>query len=288
MLILSRSAGDGIAFPELDLAIEILKIHGNRVQVGVKASEEIRVLRSELLDRSTVAPPRESMELQSAKRTSKRSRRNSGTHTNHDGETMRQQELRNRIHAVSLAMSIAEKHLERGDLQRAELALQQIASKLGPVLEPEVQTVSEPTPTYNHRQNTASLSVLLVDENTQDRNLIAEILEVNHVDVRCVRNSSEAIAAMHDRKPDVVLLDAAIPERLGLSMIARIREDHRFNDLPIYILSDTSNVAFGAATHPIREFRSEMERPSQTKLLLEAIHSVSLQARETPAEGLAC
>lgn len=288
MLILSRSAGDGIAFPELDLAIEILKIHGNRVQVGVKASEEIRVLRSELLDRSTVAPPRESMELQSAKRTSKRSRRNSGTHTNHDGETMRLQELRNRIHAVSLAMSIAEKHLERGDLQRAELALQQIASKLGPVLEPEVQTVSEPTPTYNHRQNTASLSVLLVDENTQDRNLIAEILEVNHVDVRCVRNSSEAIAAMHDRKPDVVLLDAAIPERLGLSMIARIREDHRFNDLPIYILSDTSKEAFGAATHPIKEFRSEMERPSQTKLLLEAIHSVSLQARETPAEGLAC
>ncbi|MBM3965071.1 MAG: response regulator [Planctomycetes bacterium] len=288
MLILSRSAGDGIAFPELGLAIEILKIHGNRVQVGVKASDEIRVLRSELLERSKDVSPRDSSELHSAKRTPKRSQRNSGTPSSHDSETIRQHELRNRIHAVSLAMSIAEKHLERGDLQRAELALQKIVSKLVPVLEPEVRTVSESTPAYNYRQNDASLNVLLVCENTMDRNLIAEILEVNHVDVRCLRNSSEAIAAMLDRKPDIVLLDAAIPRRQGLSTIARIREDHRFNDLPIYILSDTSKEAFGAATPPIKEFRSEIERPLQTKLLLEAIHSVSLQAHETPVEGLAC
>jgi carbon storage regulator CsrA len=178
MLILSRSAGDGIAFPELDLAIEILKIHGNRVQVGVKASDEIRVLRSELLERS--AP------VSSAEAT-------------RDGETLHRQDLRNRINAVALAMSIAEKHLERGDLHRAELALQQIVSKLTPVLasevQSEVQSVSESTPAYHRRPSDPSLSILLVDDNTHDRNLIAEILELNQVDVRCARSASMELCA---------------------------------------------------------------------------------------------
>ena len=271
MLILSRSAGDGIAFPELDLAIEILKIHGNRVQVGVKASDEIRVLRSELLERS--AP------VSSAEAT-------------RDGETLHQQDLRNRINAVALAMSIAEKHLERGDLHRAELALQQIVSKLTPVLasevQSEVQSVSESTPAYHRRPSDPSLSILLVDDNTHDRNLIAEILELNHVDVRCARSASEAIEALHDRKPDIVLLNISMPEHNGPSTIARIREDHRFNDLPIYILSDTSRDARGMANHRAKEIRSWLERPSQTKLLVDAIHSVSLQDHEAPAEGLAC
>ncbi|MFN7628886.1 MAG: response regulator [Pirellula sp.] len=288
MLILSRSAGDGIAFPELDLAIEILKIHGNRVQVGVKASDEIRVLRSELLERSTPASPAKSSQERSAKRAQRRSLTNTATSSTRDGETLHEQELRNRINAVALAMSIAEKHLERGDLHRAELALQQIVAKLAPVLESEVQSVSESSPTYHHRPSEPSLSVLLVDDNTHDRNLIAEILELNQVDVRCARNASEAIEALHNRKPDIVLLDISMPEHNGPSTIARIREDHRFNDLPIYVLSDSSRDALGMANHRAKELRSWLERPSQTKLLLEAIHSVSLQEHETPAEGLAC
>jgi two-component system OmpR family response regulator len=288
MLILSRSAGDGIAFPELDLAIEILKIHGNRVQVGVKASDEIRVLRSELLERSTLVSSAESSNHRSARRAEKRVVQSTGTSPDRHGETLHEQELRNRINAVALAMSIAEKHLERGDLHRAELALQQIVSKLTPVLESEVQSVSEPAPAYHYRSSDPSLSVLLVDDNTHDRNLIAEILELNHVDVRCARNASEAIEALHVRKPDIVLLDISMPEHNGPSTIARIREDHRFNDLPIYILSDMSRDALGMANHRVKEIRSWLERPSQTRLLLEAIHSVSLQDREAPAEGLAC
>jgi len=284
MLILSRSAGDGIAFPELDLAIEILKIHGNRVQVGVKASDEIRVLRSELIGRSETA----SSPASSNHRSQQRSPRSTGAATARDGQTLHHQELRNRINAVALAMSIAEKHLERGDLHRAELALQQIVFKLTPVLESEVQSVSEPTPAYHHRPNDMALSVLLVDDNMHDRNLIAEILELNHVDVRCASNASEALKALHERKPDIVLLDISMPEHNGPSTIARIREDHRFNDLPIYILSDNSRNALGMANHSIKEIHHWLERPSQTKLLIEAIHSLSLEECETPVEGLAC
>lgn len=289
MLILSRSAGDGITFPELDLAIEILKIHGNRVQVGVKASDEIRVLRSELLERSTPAASADSSNHRSGKSTRQCSLRDAPTSPTLDRDTLpQQQELRNRINAVALAMSIAEKHLERGDFRRAELALQQIVSKLSPIFESEVQSVSEPTPTYHTGTNDPALSVLLVDDNTHDRNLIAEILELNHVDVRCARNASEAIKALHDRKPDIVLLDISMPEHNGPSTIARIREDHRFNDLPIYILSESSRDALGMANHRVKEIRSWLERPSQTKLLLEAIHSVSLEDHEATAEGLAC
>ena len=48
MLVLARQEGDGITFPDLNLEVEILRIQGSRVQIGVHAPREITVLRSEL------------------------------------------------------------------------------------------------------------------------------------------------------------------------------------------------------------------------------------------------
>ncbi len=41
MLVLSRNAGQSITFPELEMAIEVLKVTGSRVQLGVKAAAQI-------------------------------------------------------------------------------------------------------------------------------------------------------------------------------------------------------------------------------------------------------
>jgi carbon storage regulator len=130
VLVLSRNEGDGVSLPELDVSIEILKIQGNRVQVGIHAPHDIRILRSELMDR-------ESQELP--------------TRCNHD-----QQRLQHELRLASLAVTIAKKHLARGDTKRAELTLHRLAEKLrhstpngdGYDQPVEVQRVSESTPVY--------------------------------------------------------------------------------------------------------------------------------------------
>ena len=50
MLVLSRGLTDKIIFPNLDITVEILRIAGNKVRVGIDAPEDVRVLRHELVD----------------------------------------------------------------------------------------------------------------------------------------------------------------------------------------------------------------------------------------------
>lgn len=49
MLLLSRKEGEEILLPDLGIRVEVVRIHGNRVRLGVTAPREIAVHRSELL-----------------------------------------------------------------------------------------------------------------------------------------------------------------------------------------------------------------------------------------------
>ena len=50
MLVISRKANQTIEFPELGISVEVLKVKGNGVRLGVKASESVRILRGELVE----------------------------------------------------------------------------------------------------------------------------------------------------------------------------------------------------------------------------------------------
>jgi carbon storage regulator len=51
MLVLSRGCHQRVVFPSLRVSIEILKISGGRVQIGIEAPKEIPVHRSEVAER---------------------------------------------------------------------------------------------------------------------------------------------------------------------------------------------------------------------------------------------
>lgn len=53
MLVLSRKAGEKLVIGE-DVVIEVVRIQGNRVTLGIKAPDAIKVLRAEL--KQTVCP----------------------------------------------------------------------------------------------------------------------------------------------------------------------------------------------------------------------------------------
>ena len=53
MLVLTRKVKQEFSFVNLGITVEILKVSGKKVQVGVVAPEEVRVLRSELLEDET-------------------------------------------------------------------------------------------------------------------------------------------------------------------------------------------------------------------------------------------
>jgi carbon storage regulator len=56
MLVLSRTRGTAITLGD-DIEIEIVAISGNQVKIGIRAPQEVEILRSELKQRPTHESP---------------------------------------------------------------------------------------------------------------------------------------------------------------------------------------------------------------------------------------
>ncbi|MCU0710260.1 MAG: carbon storage regulator [Pirellula sp.] len=124
MLVLARQEGDGVTFPDLSIEVEILKIHGNRVQLGVHASRDITVLRSELVEEPTIQE------------------------ANSSAASTRVISLRNKIREVAVQLAVARAQLERGDVDAAEGTLRSMRP-LDTTKTVAASHVSEPAVAYH-------------------------------------------------------------------------------------------------------------------------------------------
>lgn len=121
-----------------------------------------------------------------------------------------------------------------------------------------------------------ALDILVVDDEPDIRELVSGVLEDDGYSTRVAANSDEALAALHDRKPSLVLLDVWLRgSRLdGLELLTEMKQiDPR---LPIIVISGHGNIdtAVAAISQGAVDF---IEKPFDTSHLL---HLVS-RATET-------
>jgi two-component system CheB/CheR fusion protein len=69
----------------------------------------------------------------------------------------------------------------------------------------------------------ADLRVLLVDDDSATREVVADMLEGTGAEVRVAESAAEGLAAVEDFRPGVVLCDIAMPGEDGYSFIRRMR-----------------------------------------------------------------
>lgn len=121
MLVLSRKEDQSILFPNLGISIEIVRVQGNKVSVGVEAPKSIRIVRGE---------------LQSAAQSGRQSGcqdNGSELQVSHVVEMLApeaQAELRNRLNTVGLAVHAAQNQFAAGGLENAEAFLQKAVEAL--------------------------------------------------------------------------------------------------------------------------------------------------------------
>jgi len=84
--------------------------------------------------------------------------------------------------------------------------------------------------------------ILIVDDETDIRELIGGILEDEGFETRLAGDSDSALAAVAERRPSLVILDIWLQgSRLdGLDVLKRIKHDHP--DLPVVIISGHGNI----------------------------------------------
>ncbi|PID41624.1 MAG: phosphate regulon transcriptional regulatory protein PhoB [Proteobacteria bacterium] len=80
-------------------------------------------------------------------------------------------------------------------------------------------------------------TVLIVDDETSIREMIAVALEM--ADYHCLEagNALEAHSIIVDRKPDLVLLDWMLPGATGIELARRLKRDESTAEIPIIMLT---------------------------------------------------
>lgn len=79
--------------------------------------------------------------------------------------------------------------------------------------------------------------VLLVDDDDRMRELVRLELEREGYDVQEAASADEGLAAIEERKPDLVLLDVMMPHVDGWEMLRRIQERYGAGAIPVLMFS---------------------------------------------------
>ena len=96
-------------------------------------------------------------------------------------------------------------------------------------------------PTTNHRQLVpAQASVLVVDDEEQNRTLLKDPLEARGFEVAEARNGAEALQAIAERLPDVILLDLMMPGMDGFEVCRRLKKNSRTAHIPVLLITALS------------------------------------------------
>ncbi len=268
MLVLSRRTNETIRFPQLGIAVSIVSVRGNRVQVGVDAPPEIHVLRQELeatpangavtaLVESSVTPSG----TQAAP-----SSRSSVEKDRHD--------FRNRLNQATLGLHLAQKQLASGHTEAADKSLANALAKLMELEKASSQNNTSPrkpirleaySANVKLQQDTQAkqsaegqvdgdcvtgvtrgpIDVLLVEDDQNEQALMRTLLEMEGYRVHTANNGVEALRCLEHVTPQCVLLDMMMPDCDGPETLERMRAIPVLGELPIFAVSGTSPESVG-------------------------------------------
>ena len=225
MLILSRQKSQKIKFPELDITIHIMDVRGSRVRLGVDAPLEVRVLRHEL------------EEFEGGKKSA-------GCVVRLPSEL--RHELRNALNEVGLMLHVLRRKQEQlpesDDPETkqfdAKVALDMIVQKLQDLAAHSALASDDEQGATQQPPQVAPGGTLLVEDNDNERELLAGFLRMSGQSVSTASDGAEALEYLNRKTaPDVIILDMEMPRCDGATVIRRVRRQQRFNSTQIYVTS---------------------------------------------------
>jgi CheY-like chemotaxis protein len=97
------------------------------------------------------------------------------------------------------------------------------------------------------KQNAKTITILLVDDDADDRLLVREAFEENHLlnVMDTVEDGEELMDYLYRRgkftgkttRPSMILLDLNMPRKSGLEALKEIREDAELRSIPVVVLT---------------------------------------------------
>ena len=221
MLVVSRKKNQTIRFPNLGISVEVLRIAGNAVRIGVAAPCDVRILRGELPD-------------------------NQEFDDRPDAARNERHALRNRLNSVNLALHLLQKQLEAGRFDDAEETLDKALRTLTDL----DRLASKTSGAARESERATGCRALVVEDNANERELLAGYLRLCGYEVDTVEDGLAAMNYLESNdKPDLVLLDMQMPRMDGRKTISAIRRQSAYQGIKLFAVSgadrSSENVTIG-------------------------------------------
>ena len=267
MLVISRRENERFLFPNLGIAIKVVKVAGRTAKIGVEAPREIKVLREEIADEEFDGQlPQAFAGIESSL----------PKKLKHD--------FRNRLNPISLGIHVIQQLIENGRVDEAEPVLNKVVDALKKLDGDLLGDSGKPMACERLAQVLAGTKLhdeklaLVVDDNANERSLMTTLLELNGYSVVVVEDGQAALDYLEQsfHTPDFVLLDMHMPRKNGADTIVEIRSNPDFAGLKVFAVSgsdrDDLNVPVGPKgvnrwfTKPLdaRHLVEEMDRELQS------------------------
>lgn len=241
MLVLSRRRNDKILFPNLGITIEILKLDGRSVRVGIQAPKQIDIRRQELDDRGAPVPEKSLAELVDLSKTAPSAELDSLNVAERD------RQLRERVHLAALALNELNSRLEVDQYPELEDAMFKMFFELKSLDEEIDRRQKSLPPAAEPPKRTA----LLVEDNVNECRLLAGYLRCREFNVSVAHEGKAALSYLEDNEqPDVVLLDMNMPGIDGPSTVREIRQRRELEGLTILAVSGEDPAYYGVEVGP--------------------------------------
>ena len=174
---------------------------------------------------------------------------------------------RNQLNHLMLKLQLLQRKLEMGESDDPERQLTELLSQLSDMEQFTSDAVVKISPPR----------VLVVEDQDNERELLATCLRLGGIEVTTAANGREAFDRLHEAElPDLVLLDMRMPDVDGPTLLKAIRDDIRLHNLRVFAVSGSSRSEFGSNPLPLDGWFS---KPVRIDALLQAVR----KEHSTPA-----
>lgn len=223
MLVLARKEADKIHFPSLGITLELLRIQGRKVRIGITAPPDVPIARHEV-------SALKSLEF--------------AADENLQGKLVRL------VHALRLRLDRSAVALNELHRRIEETADDDVRALVLDVFR-ELQALEGEAGDMVESQADMKPRALLVEDDDNQRQLLQSFLELSGVEVISAADGRDALdyLSLHDQ-PDVVLLDLLLPRLGGSEFVQEVRSDRQFRGLNLFAVSGTDPQSLGIKIGP--------------------------------------
>ena len=116
------------------------------------------------------------------------------------------------------------------------------------------------------------LSVLIIEDHADLREMLAVLLETEGYQVRTATNGADALSTLAAARPDLILLDLMMPVMTGDEFRQRQLSDPRYRDVPVFCMSAAHDGRERAARIQANDY---FQKPVDFDRLLGALKDLS-------------